>query len=170
MKKIISLLCILILCITGIEALARIEITTLPERTISTQRTYRVSINFPTNNNVTIRHEHDGMSIQLDGYSYHIDPGKPMLPSKTYVIALPPGAKVESINVKGIHEKQLPGKYTITPAPMTISREYPVGVTGSTSLVVADTISVSHWLIQVTHSSDLFESPTVSNSVFALSK
>ncbi len=58
-----------------------------------------------------------GQLIEMDGFGYLIVPGKPMLPSKNFLIALPPGAWVQSIEVKGTGAIQLPGTYRIMPCP-----------------------------------------------------
>jgi len=58
-----------------------------------------------------------GQRIEMDGFGYLMEPGKPMLPAKNFLIALPPGAQVQSVEVKGIGAKQLPGTYHITPSP-----------------------------------------------------
>jgi len=58
-----------------------------------------------------------GQRIEMDGFGYLTGPGKPMLPAKNFLIALPPGAQVQSVEVRGIGAKQLPGTYHITPSP-----------------------------------------------------
>jgi hypothetical protein len=56
--------------------------------------------------------------IEMEGFGYLMDPGKPMLPSKSFLITLPPGARVQSVAVKGIGPEELPGTYRITPTPL----------------------------------------------------
>ena len=58
-----------------------------------------------------------GQLIEMDGFGYLIVPGKPMLPSKNFLIALPPGAWVQSVEVKGAGATQLPGTHRIVPCP-----------------------------------------------------
>jgi len=58
-----------------------------------------------------------GQRIQMEGFGYLMVPGKPMLPAKNFLIALPPGARVHSIEVTGTGATQLPGTYQIMPAP-----------------------------------------------------
>jgi hypothetical protein len=55
--------------------------------------------------------------IEMEGFGYLVVPGKPMLPSKNFLIALPPGAKLKSVEVNGIGAEQLPGIYRVTPSP-----------------------------------------------------
>ena len=56
--------------------------------------------------------------IEMEGFGYLLDPGKPMLPSRSFLIALPPGAIVQRVEVKGIGEQELPGIYRIVPTPL----------------------------------------------------
>ena len=58
-----------------------------------------------------------GQRIEMEGFGYLLAPGNPMLPAKSFLIALPPGAKVQSVEVKGIGATQLPGTYQIIPTP-----------------------------------------------------
>ena len=59
-----------------------------------------------------------GQTIEMEGFGYLMVPGKPMLPSKNFLIALPPGARVQSVEVRGIGAEQLPGAYRIVPTPL----------------------------------------------------
>jgi len=59
-----------------------------------------------------------GKRIEMEGFGYLMVPGKPMLPAKSFLIALPPGARVQSIEIKGIGALQLPGTYRIMPTPL----------------------------------------------------
>ena len=59
----------------------------------------------------------EGQSIKMEEFGYLLAPGKPMLPAKSFLIALPAGARVQSVEVKGIGAAQLPGTYRIVPTP-----------------------------------------------------
>jgi hypothetical protein len=59
----------------------------------------------------------EGQRIEMEGFGYLITPGKPMLPAKNFLIALPPGARVRSVEAEGVGAAQLPGTYRIAPAP-----------------------------------------------------
>ncbi len=59
----------------------------------------------------------EGQIVHMDGFGYLLVPGKPMLPAKNFLIALPPGAKAVSVQVKGTGETQLPGTYRIVSTP-----------------------------------------------------
>ena len=56
--------------------------------------------------------------IKMEGFGQLLDPGRPKLPSKIFSIAIPPGVKVDSVEVTGAGLFELPDTYTIAPAPM----------------------------------------------------
>ena len=61
-----------------------------------------------------------GQRIQMEGFGYLSAPGKPLLPAKNFLIALPPGARVQSVEVRGINPAQLSGTYQIIPSPLIL--------------------------------------------------
>ena len=61
-----------------------------------------------------------GQRIEIDGFNYLNVPGKPLIPSKNVMIALPPGAQVRFTDVKLIDMKQLPGTFKIMPSPQIL--------------------------------------------------
>lgn len=61
--------------------------------------------------------KNDGQVVEMDGSGYLTAPGKPMLPARNFLIALPPGARVQSIEVAGFNVQQIPGRFNIPPAP-----------------------------------------------------
>jgi hypothetical protein len=64
-------------------------------------------------------------TIEMDGFGYLMVPGKPMLPAKNFLIALPPGARVQSVEVNGIGATQLAGSYQIIPTPPILTLSDP---------------------------------------------
>jgi hypothetical protein len=56
--------------------------------------------------------------INMEGFGYLLDPGKPKLPSQIFSIALPPGATIDSVETRGLEPITLEGTYNIQPAPM----------------------------------------------------
>lgn len=62
----------------------------------------------------------DQQTIEMEGFSYLMVPGMPSLPAKNFLIALPPGAHVRSVEVKGTGATQLPGRYQIIPTPPVV--------------------------------------------------
>lgn len=55
-------------------------------------------------------------SIEMEGYNYILEPGKPLLPAEILLIALPPNCIFESIDFKGLNIEQIPGFYKIVPS------------------------------------------------------
>jgi hypothetical protein len=67
-----------------------------------------------------------GQRIEMEGFGYLMVPGKPLLPAKNFLIALPPGARVQSVEVKGIAATQLPEIYRIMPTPLIMPLSDPL--------------------------------------------
>jgi len=61
--------------------------------------------------------EKQAQKIEMEGFAYLNAPGKPLLPAKNFLIALPPGARVRAIEVRGTNPTQLLGTYQIIPSP-----------------------------------------------------
>jgi hypothetical protein len=59
----------------------------------------------------------DGQMIEMEGFGYLMAPGKPMLPARSFSIALPPGSHVQSVEVEGLNARQITGRFNIAPAP-----------------------------------------------------
>ncbi len=55
--------------------------------------------------------------IEMEGFGSILIPGNPKLPSKTFLIGIPPGGKVLSVELLNENHDCLSGKYDITPAP-----------------------------------------------------
>ncbi|KPJ50857.1 hypothetical protein AMJ40_01735 [candidate division TA06 bacterium DG_26] len=55
--------------------------------------------------------------VRMEEFGSVVEPGKPMLPARVFLIALPPGARVEDVTVEGFGEQELPGTYEIVPSP-----------------------------------------------------
>jgi hypothetical protein len=64
-----------------------------------------------------VANEKDGHSLAIDGFGYRMEPGKPLLPAKSVLIGLPPGARPESVEVRTLAETELPGTYRVIPTP-----------------------------------------------------
>lgn len=58
-----------------------------------------------------------GHEVFVEDFGHLLVPGKPMLPAKNFLIALPPGARAQSVEVRGIGAKELPGTYRMKPTP-----------------------------------------------------
>ncbi len=64
-----------------------------------------------------IIHEDGGQRIIMEGFGCRMEPGKPMLPEREVLIALPPCARVQQVEVHGIGGTLLSKTYRIVPAP-----------------------------------------------------
>jgi hypothetical protein len=64
------------------------------------EETLKFTVDFPDLHNLNIVNEEKGQRLELEGFSYLLVPGKPMLPVKNYMFALPPGTKAKSVDYK----------------------------------------------------------------------
>jgi len=62
----------------------------------------------------------EGDVVEVEGFGLLMAPGKPMLPARTFLIALPPGATAVAARVEGIDARQLEGTYRLAPAPQIL--------------------------------------------------
>jgi len=74
-----------------------------------------LTISFPEINSYNLFNEQKGQRIECEGFSYLMIPGKPMLPVKTFLFALPPGAKTLSVDFNTDNSTILQGAYDIIP-------------------------------------------------------
>ena len=58
-----------------------------------------------------------GGRIEMEGFGYLMIPGKPQLPMKRVLVALPPGALARSVEIIRSQTDTLPGTYEIAPFP-----------------------------------------------------
>lgn len=58
-----------------------------------------------------------GQRIEVEGFGHLMIPGRPQLPMKRFLIALPPGAIARSVEVVSTRPSELPGAYEIEPFP-----------------------------------------------------
>jgi hypothetical protein len=59
----------------------------------------------------------DGQRIELDGFGYLQQPGRPMLPQRESLILLPPGARATGIEVEPLDSRAIPGTFRIVTTP-----------------------------------------------------
>ena len=121
MKKIIPIVLIGILVLSGFGAGAVSNMAThvTIEKTTD-EHILEISIDIPSIDKFQIMSYPSGQRVEMEGYDYIYEPGKPMLPSKNIMIALPPGAKVCSLNFMGSGNNQLHENYEIMPASQII--------------------------------------------------
>jgi hypothetical protein len=58
-----------------------------------------------------------GQTIEMEGFDFLKEPGRPMLPERETLVLLPPGARALSLEVEELDTRQLPGKFAIAPTP-----------------------------------------------------
>ena len=58
-----------------------------------------------------------GERIEMRDYGYMTVPGRPFLPLKRFLIALPPGARAQTVDILGANTECMPGRYRIEPYP-----------------------------------------------------
>ena len=59
--------------------------------------------------------------IEMEGFGSILNTGEPKLPSKTFLIGLPPGAEAVSIEMAAKSYEEIPGEYHIMPASAIVS-------------------------------------------------
>ncbi|MHC1625152.1 MAG: C25 family cysteine peptidase [Methermicoccaceae archaeon] len=104
----------------GVVYLLVIIMFLLPANTVqnraSTEKTGFIEVKLEAGN-YTIKQTEAYSKITMDGFNHILTPGCPMLPSKTYLVGLPPGAEVTSVDlVKSLHQI-IPGNHRVMLAP-----------------------------------------------------
>lgn len=115
MKKIISYFSALILFVSSFGIIITDGNGFNAPRELQITQKYLFSINFTDSYELLIE-RNNSQTIRMNGFNNTIEPGKPLLPSKKYLIALPPGAKVKSAEIVGLGINEIPGQYNIKPA------------------------------------------------------
>ena len=121
MKRIISVTIVGFLIISGFGVFGAsidTENITLKESAHDNNLVYILS--FPSIDELQILNKNGYQRIEIDGFSFLKDIGKPMLPAKNYLFALPPGARVRSVDFQFNKLTQLPGVYNIEPTLIMI--------------------------------------------------
>ncbi|MBN1355122.1 hypothetical protein JXA40_02515 [bacterium] len=59
-----------------------------------------------------------GQVLTLPGYGRGNIPGEPQLPARIFAVAIPPGARVDSVDVRSSETEVLPGTFIIAPKPV----------------------------------------------------
>jgi len=116
MRKIISILIagIFILTILG-AAVSSNEVAESFQKSIG-ENTLIFTESLPKITEYQIVNENHQQKIDVDGFNSIQELGKPLLPSKNLMIALPPGARAESVEIVGIKLQQIPGSFDIKPS------------------------------------------------------
>ena len=121
MKKIISVIVVGFLIISGFGVFGanlKTNNSTLIESAHDNNLVFTLC--FPSIDEFRFFNKNGYQRIEIDSYSFLTDIGKPMLPTKNYLFALPPSARVRSVDFQFDKLTQLPGFYNIEPAPIII--------------------------------------------------
>jgi len=71
--------------------------------------------------------------IEMEGFGWRGDPGRPLLPSRTHLFLLPPGARAHSVDVTRAAPEAVPGMYRLEPTPPVLPAGSPAGFAYSLS-------------------------------------
>lgn len=112
MKKIFCTVIIGVFLLSGLGS----NLSIIDEAAANIMQTYTFSIKIPDSFSVR-KDENNNDIVLMDGFHYIIDSGKPLLPSRNFLIALPLGGRVESVEITGQNLQQQPNTYQIKPAP-----------------------------------------------------
>ncbi|MGB8658280.1 MAG: C25 family cysteine peptidase [Candidatus Zixiibacteriota bacterium] len=80
-------------------------------------RAENLTITLQAGNYQIVNQDEGRQVIRMDDFGSLLIPGKPMLPAKTFMICVPPGARVQSVVTDGGSPIQIEGRYNIAPAP-----------------------------------------------------
>jgi len=107
------------------EMINKFYICIIPFILISYAGAEQISVTVKSDDYLIIN-EHGYHTIEMENSGYRLKPGDPMLPSRTYIIGIPPGSKAESVRVEGLHREMLPRHYHIAPVPPVLPLLKPV--------------------------------------------
>ena len=81
----------------------------------------------------------EGQKIEMQGFDYLKEPGRPMLPEKDLLILLPPDARVLSLEVEQLDIRQLSQRFALAPTPPLVP------LSGSPHASYAMNVAVAEW-------------------------
>ena len=115
MKKIFLLMISIVLVVSGSVSSAIVISVNKNLSTLVEEDTSEFTVSLPDIDEYNIVSSEKGQRVELEGFGYLMVPGKPMLPTKNYFFALPPGAKISSVDFNVGSSTQLHGNYDIAP-------------------------------------------------------
>jgi len=117
MKKIMPIIIAIVFVLSTFNAVGNIFNIKSTIINSDSAESFVISISYPDFEIVENSGKH---LIKMDGYKYLSEPGMPLLPAKTFLIALPPDTIVQSVDLIGLNMRQVPGFYEIKPASKVI--------------------------------------------------
>jgi len=115
MKKIFLLMISIVLVVSGSVSSAFVTSVNKNLSTFVEDETLEFTVSLPDIDKYNIVSSEKGQRVELEGFGYLMVPGKPVLPTKNYFFALPPGAKVSSVDFNVGSSTQLHANYDIVP-------------------------------------------------------
>jgi len=115
MKKIFLLMISIVLVVSGSVSSAIVTSVNKNLSILIEDEILEFTVSFPDIDEYNIVNSEEGQRLELEGFGYLMVPGKPMLTTKNYFFALPPGAKVNSVDFNVGSSTQLQGTYDIVP-------------------------------------------------------
>lgn len=116
MKKVVVFLILVLFFFNGITINGATSIT---HEKLNTQleHSFEININLPNTNDLKLNNYNNWNKIEHEDFVYLTNPGKPMIPVKKLLIALPPNAIFENIKITEFKFLNLSGVYNIMPYP-----------------------------------------------------
>jgi photosystem II stability/assembly factor-like uncharacterized protein len=65
-------------------------------------------------------------AIDMEGFGALGEPGEPQLPAQIFLIALPPGAEVRRVEIRGVGPVELKGRYRVVPVKQMVGDDRPL--------------------------------------------
>ena len=122
MKKIIVIM-ILIILNTSLLTSAQLDkfiITNLDDKWDNKLLSYKIEIDFPQELEYNIVETNNGHVIRVNDYGFLSVQGKPLLPGKNFIIALPENAEFYDLDIQGIGKTRLNGCFNVKPSDIII--------------------------------------------------
>lgn len=119
MKKFITLVIIGAVIFSGLLASSS-SIVNMDDIDDYDEQIIVVSHSFPKEDEIKLINTNDGTRLVIDGFNYLTEIGKPMLPVKNMLIALPPGAIYDNVEIIKNNPMELNGIYDIMPYPIIV--------------------------------------------------
>ena len=82
--------------------------------------------------------------IKMDDFGNLLLPGKPMLPAKSYLIALPPGAEINSVHVEATSKVKIQGSYKIMPAQLMLPMDHQENLVKEAKAIYQENVNSSY--------------------------
>ena len=83
-------------------------------------RSEQIVKNLAANDFQLVQSENGEYEIMMEGFGNLLTPGEPMLPARTFMIEMPPDARIISVEIIPETEVEIDGFYQIRPAPLTL--------------------------------------------------